>query len=188
MATTADLRNGITIEFKNDLYQVIEFQHVKPGKGGAFVRTKLKNVVNGRVLEQTFRSGETIDIIRLEGRKMQFLFVEGVFYVFMDQETFEQIHLSDKQVGEEKLFLKEGEIVDVLFNGDAPLNMTLPFFIVYTIVETEPGVRGDTAQGGATKPAKIETGAVIQVPLFVEQGEKIRVDTRTHSYMERVKD
>ncbi|MCX7835127.1 MAG: elongation factor P [bacterium] len=188
MATTADLRNGLTIEFKNDIYQVIEFQHVKPGKGGAFVRTKLKNVVNGRVLEQTFRSGETIDIVRLEAKKMQFLYIENDYYVFMDQETFEQIHLSEKQIGDDKYFLKEGEIVDVLFHGDTPLSMTLPFFIVYTVVETEPGVRGDTAQGGATKPAKIETGATIQVPLFVEQGDKIRVDTRTRTYMERVKE
>ncbi|MDK9701191.1 MAG: elongation factor P [bacterium] len=188
MASTADLRNGIIIEFKNDLYQVVEFQHVKPGKGGAFVRTKLKNILTGRVIDQTYRSGESIDIIRLESRKMQFLYKEDDLYIFMDQETYEQIHLEEKQIGDDRLLLKEGEIVDLLFRGDTPLSMTLPYFIVYTIVQTEPGVRGDTAQGGATKPAKIETGAVVQVPLFVEQGEKIRVDTRTRGYMERVKE
>ncbi len=188
MATTADLRNGLTIEFKNDLYQVVEFQHVKPGKGGAFVRTKLKNVITGRVIEQTFRSGENVDIIRLEARKMQYLYVEDDLYFFMDQETYEQIHLERKQIGDDVQFLKEGEICDVLFRGDTPLSITLPYFIVYKIVQTEPGVRGDTAQGGATKPAKIESGATVQVPLFVEQGEKIRVDTRSHEYMERVKE
>ncbi len=188
MASTADLRNGLNIEFKNELYQVVEFQHVKPGKGGAFVRTKLKNVLTGRVIEQTYRSGESIDIVRLEARKMQYLYAEDDLYLFMDQETFEQIHLERKQIADDVLFLKEGEVVDILFRGEAPLSMSLPYFIVYTIVQTEPGVRGDTAQGGATKPAKLETGATVQVPLFVEQGEKIRVDTRTHAYMERVKE
>lgn len=186
MANTSDIKNGLVISLDNQLLTVTQFQHVKPGKGGAFVRTKLKSVLTGKVLDKTFRSGEKIEIIRLDTNKMQYLYNDGTDFVFMDQETFEQVHLSEIVVGDNANFLKEGEVVSISFNGDIPLTIELPNFIQLEITECEPGVKGDTVSN-VTKPAIVETGAVIQVPLFIEQGETIRVDTRTGDYMDRVR-
>ena len=186
MASTADFRNGLVILFKNEPYIIADFQHVKPGKGGAFVRTKLKNVATGRVVENTFRAGEKVDIVRLEEKQMQFLYPEGDYLVFMDNETFEQIHLESSLAGDNLKFLKEGEVVKIRFHGEKAMQLELPFFIEFKIVKTEPGGKGDTVAGSG-KPATLETGAVIQVPFFVNEGEIIRVDTRTGTYMERVK-
>ncbi len=186
MPTTADIKNGVTIKFNNQLCTIVEFQHVKPGKGGAFVRTKMRSVSTGRILDNTFRSGEKIEIIRLESRDMQYLYQEGESFVFMDQENFEQVQVPTEVVGDSKNFLKEGEVAEIQFHAETPLNITLPFFLEFEIVECEPGVKGDTVSN-VTKPATLETGAIVQVPLFVEQGEWIRVDTRTSAYMERVK-
>jgi len=186
MATTADIKNGLVISFEGQLFNIVEFQHVKPGKGGAFVRTKLKNLVTGRVIDRTFRSGEKIEIVRMEARPMQFLYREGDHFVFMDQETYEQVHVPETVVGDAALFMKESEVVKINFNDETPVTIEIPFFINFKIVECEPGVKGDTVSN-VTKPAKLETGAVVQVPLFVESGETIRVDTRTGEYIERVR-
>jgi len=186
MATTADIKNGLVLDYEGQLYSVVEFQHVKPGKGGAFVRVKMKNLVTGRVLDRTLRSGEKIEIVRMEARQMQFLYQDGDHFVFMDQETYEQVNVSEAVVGDAALFIKEGEIVKINFNDETPVTIEIPFFINFKIVECEPGVKGDTVSN-VTKPAKLETGAVVQVPLFVEQGETIRVDTRTSEYIERVR-
>ena len=186
MATTADIKNGLVIDLEGQLFTIVEFQHVKPGKGGAFVRNKLKNVITGRVIERTLRSGEKIDIIKIDARPMQFLYRDGKDFVFMDQETYEQVNVMDSVVGENAGYLKEGEVVKVNFNDETPLTLEIPNFINFTIVECEPAVKGDTVTN-VTKPAKLESGAVVQVPLFVENGEKIRVDTRTGAYIERVR-
>jgi len=187
MPTTADIRNGLTISYNGQLMTIVEFQHVKPGKGGAFVRTKLKNVASGRVIDNTFRSGEKIEIIKLEDRQMQYLYKEDTSYVFMDQETFDQVYVEQNVLGSAKDFLKEAEVVTVQFHGEKPLSVTLPFFINFEIIECEPGLKGDTVSN-VTKGATLETGAVVQVPLFIEQGEVIRVDTRSGTYIERVRD
>lgn len=186
MATTADIKNGLVMELDGTLYTIVEFLHVKPGKGGAFVRTKLKNLVNGRVIERTFRSGEKIEIVRIDARPMQYLYKEGTDFIFMDQETYEQVPVPGVIVGESEGFMKESEIVKVCFNDETPLTIELPFFANYSIIECEPGVKGDTVTN-VLKPAKIESGATVMVPLFVEAGEKIRVDTRTGEYIERVR-
>lgn len=186
MATTADFRNGMVLELDGDLYAITYFQHVKPGKGGAFVRTKLKNVLTGAVTDQTFRAGEKVDEVRLVRRPVQYSYTDGQFYYFMDEETFEQIPLPAKTIGEDQLaFLKENMVCEALTRDGKPLSVELPFFVELEVVETEPGVRGDTAQGG-TKPAKLETGATVQVPLFIEIGDVIRVDRRENKYLERV--
>jgi len=186
MATTADFRNGMVLELDGDLYAITYFQHVKPGKGGAFVRTKLKNVLTGAVTDQTFRAGEKVDEVRLVRRPVQYSYTDGHFYYFMDEETFEQIPLPAKTIGEDQLaFLKENMVCEALTRDGEPLSVELPFFVELEVVETEPGVRGDTAQGG-TKPAKLETGATVQVPLFIEIGDVIRVDRRENKYLERV--
>jgi elongation factor P len=186
MADTSDLRNGLIIKFKNDLYTVIEFQHVKPGKGGAFVRTMVKNLKTGKVLDNTFRSGETIEIVRVERRKYQYLYREGEFLVCMDNDTYEQINIPSELFGDGVEYLKEAEEVELLFNGSEIINVDIPIFVNLKVVETEPGFRGDTATG-AIKPAKLETGAMINVPLFINVNDILRVDTRTGGYMERVK-
>jgi elongation factor P len=186
MADTSDLRNGLIIKFKNDLYTVIEFQHVKPGKGGAFVRTMVKNLRTGKVLDNTFRSGETIEIVRVERRKYQYLFKEGDSLVCMDNDTYEQINIPAELFGDGVQYLKESEEVEILFNGTDIINVDIPIFVNLKVVETEPGFRGDTATG-ANKPAKLETGATINVPLFINVDDVLRVDTRTGGYMERVK-
>ncbi len=187
MASTADFRNGMVFKFKNDLYQIVEFQHVKPGKGGAFVRTKLKNVVTGRILDNTFRSGEKVDEVRLEARTMQFLYMEGEAYVFMDNETYDQVNMTADNLGDDVIkYLKEGIDYKVLFNEGTPLLVETPNFMELEITHTEPGDKGDRVSA-ATKPATLETGAVVQVPLFVNSGEIVKVDTRTSEYLERVK-
>jgi elongation factor P len=186
MATTAEIKNGLTINYNGNLVTIIEFQHVKPGKGGAFVRTKFKNIITGKVIDNTFRSGEKIEIVRLSGRDMQYLYQDDESYVFMDQENFEQIYIPGSIVEEAAPFLKEGEIAHIQFHGEKPLTLQLPNFINYKIVECEPGSRGDTVSN-VTKAAKIESGASIQVPMFITEGEIIKVDTRTGTYVERVK-
>ena len=186
MADTSDLRNGLIIKFKNDLYTVVEFQHVKPGKGGAFVRTTLKNLKTGRVLENTFRSGEGIDTVRVERRKFQYLYGEGESLVCMDNETYDQLYVSRDLFGDQVDYLKESTEIEVLMNGDDIITVEIPSHVVLQIIETEPGFRGDTATN-AMKPAKLETGATVNVPLFVNQNDFIKVDTRSGSYVERVK-
>jgi elongation factor P len=188
MPTTADFRNGLVIEFKDDLWSVVEFQHVKPGKGVAFVRTRIKNLKTGRVIEQTFRSGEKLDVVRVTEKPMQYLYPEGDHFVFMDTQSYEQIHVLKDMVGDRAKYLKEGEVCTIRFVEETgePVVFELPNFIVLTIARTEPGVKGDTAAGGG-KPATLETGAVVSVPFFLEIGDKIRVDTRTNTYLERVK-
>jgi len=182
---TSQFRNGLKIEINGEPYTITYFQHVKPGKGGAFVRTKIKNLKNGRVIDKTFRSGERVDEADIEDRKMQFLYQDGEQLVFMDQNTYDQIPFSAEQVGDAMKYMKENLDVDVMFWRGSPINIELPSFIEATITECDPGLKGDTASG-ATKPATLETGAVIQVPLFLKEGEMVRVDTRTGSYVERV--
>lgn len=187
MATTADFRNGLCLEFNNDLYAIVEFQHVKPGKGAAFVRTKLKSLTTGRVIENTFNSGVKVTTARVEKRPHQFLFKDDTGYHFMDLNSFEQINLPEEMIDNADL-IKDGQEVDILFHAETerPLSCDLPPFVELKVVYTEPGIRGDTATN-TTKPAKMETGAEIQVPLFIDQDEMIRVDTRTRTYSERVK-
>jgi elongation factor P len=169
-----------------EVIEVIEFQHVKPGKGGAFVRTKLKNIKSGKVIENRFRAGEAIDIIRIERKEFQFLYHDGTGYVFMEKETYDQIPVSEEAIGEGAHFLKEGESVDILFNGTDITGIELPITVELKVVETVPGVRGDTANPG-TKPAQVETGATVNVPLFINEGDLLKIDTRTGGYIERVK-
>ncbi|MFH1296748.1 MAG: elongation factor P [Bacteroidota bacterium] len=187
MATTADIRNGLVIDFNNDLFTVVEFQHVKPGKGAAFVRTKLKSLRTGRVIANTFNSGEKIDIARVERRRHQYLFKDDTGYHFMHTETFEQIPVPQELISAPQ-FLKEGQEVEIVFHADTetPLNCDLPAYVELAITYTEPGLRGNTATN-AMKDATLETGAVVKVPLFIDTGEIIRVDTRTGEYGERVK-
>jgi len=186
MADTSDFRNGLIIKFKNDLYSIAEFQHVKPGKGGAFVRSTLKNLRTGRVLENTFRAGEKVDIVRVERRKYQYLYSDGDSLVCMDNETYEQINIAKELISDGIKFLKESEEVEVVLNGSEIISVEIPIFINLKVVETEPGFKGDTATG-AVKSAKLETGAQINVPLFINEGDILKVDTRTGEYSERVK-
>ncbi|CAN5834528.1 elongation factor P [soil metagenome] len=186
MASTADFRNGMTIKLDGPLYTITYFQHVKPGKGGAFVRTKLKNVLSGAVIERTFRAGEKVDEVRLEHRPVQYSYTDGQLFYFMDQQTFEMIPLSEQVIGKDQLaYLKENMECEGLVHDEQIISVELPYFVELKVAQTDPGVRGDTAQGG-TKPATLETGAVVQVPLFLEQGEVIRVDRREDKYIERV--
>lgn len=187
MATTADFRNGLCIEFNGELYSIVEFQHVKPGKGGAFVRTKLKNLKTGRVIPNTFNAGAKIDIARVERRPFQFIYKDDSGYHFMNTQTFEQTFLQEEMINTPGL-LKEGQGVEITVhaNTETILTCELPPFVELEITYTEPGFRGDTATN-ALKSATVETGAVVQVPLFIEAGERIRVDTRTCAYSERVK-
>jgi elongation factor P len=187
MPTTADFRNGLCIEFNNDLYVITEFQHVKPGKGGAFVRTKLKNLKTGKVLQNTFNAGVKIQIARVERRPYQYLYKDDTGYHFMHAETFEQVMITEELINAPGL-LKEGQEVEIVYHADTetPLSCELPPFVDLEVVYSEPGVKGDTATN-TLKPATMETGAVVNVPLFIETGEKIRVDTRTNTYSERVK-
>lgn len=185
MATTSDFRNGFVFKLNNEIYTIVEFLHVKPGKGGAFVRTKLKKILDGSVIDRTFRAGERVEEVRLEEREMEFLYKDNNLYYFMDSETYEQQALTEAQLGDTLNFLKENTSVTVQFHEGEPLTVELPIFVDLQIVETDPGVRGDTASGGS-KPAKLETGAVIQVPLFVKNGITVRIDTRTGEYVERV--
>ncbi len=187
MATTSDIKNGLCIEYNNDIYQIIEFQHVKPGKGAAFVRTKLKSLTTGRVIDNTFSAGHKIDEVRVERRKYQFLYKDDMGYHFMNNETYDQTALQEALI-ENPGFLMEGITVDVLFDASAetPLTLELPAHIEVEITYTEPGLKGDTATN-TLKPASIESGAEVRVPLFVNQGDTVKIDTRTGAYLERVK-
>jgi elongation factor P len=186
MATTADFRTGLVLEIDGQLFQIVYFQHVKPGKGGAFVRSKLKNIRTGAVLDRTWTAGERVNEVRLERRPVQYSYHDGHLYHFMDMETYDDIPINDEVIGDEQLkYLKEGMECSGLVHDGTVILVELPVFIELQVVETDPGVRGDTAQGG-TKPAKLETGAVVQVPLFIEQGQMIRVDRRENKYLERV--
>ncbi|MBW8064350.1 MAG: elongation factor P [Nitrospira sp.] len=186
MISTADFRNGARLELGGAPYYIVEFQHVKPGKGGAFVRTKLKNYKTGNVIDRTFRSGERFKEPNLEDREMQFLYAAGDTYTFMDTENFEQFPYEKKQLGDNADLLKENMVVKILLHEQEPIAVELPIFIELKVRDTEPGVRGDTASGG-TKPAVVETGAVVKVPLYLEVGEVIKIDTRTREYVERVR-
>ncbi len=185
MATTADFRNGFTFQDGGDLFTIIEFQHVKPGKGGAFVRTRLRNVRTKLVIERTYRSGEKVEEIRLERRQFEYLYKDGEQFVFMDSETYDQIHVDEDLIGESARFLMENMVCEILFHGDDPIEVELPTFVELEVVQTEPGFRGNTATN-VTKPATLATGAVINVPLFIDEGAVIKIDTRTGEYIERV--
>lgn len=187
MASTADFKNGLCMEFNNDIYTITEFQHVKPGKGPAFVRSKLKSLTTGRVLDKTWTSGEKIVTARVERRPHQYLYSDDLGYHFMDSSTFDQISIEEKLLERPKL-IKEGQLVDILVHAETerPLGVELPAFVELMVTYTEPGIKGDTATN-TLKPATLETGAEIMVPLFVEQDTKIKVDTRDGSYSERVK-
>jgi len=182
---TSRFKNGLKIELDGSPFVITYFQHVKPGKGGAFVRTKVKNLLTGKVLDRTFRSGEKLGEADVEERKMQYLYADGTSRIFMDSDSYDQIPIADDVVGEAAKFLKENTEVEVLFWKGNPVNIELPAFIEVTISECEPGIKGDTASN-VTKPATLETGALVQVPLFIKEGEMIRVDTRTGEYCERV--
>jgi len=184
--STSDFKGGAKLEIDGDPYVIVDFQHVKPGKGGAFVRTKMKNLKTGNLLERTFRSGEKFEEPDLLEREMQFLYVQGDEYHFMDANTYEQLFLSSEQLGSSKDFLKENMVAKILFFRGKPLGVDLPLFVELKIVETAPGIRGDTATGG-TKIAKLESGGTVKVPLYIEEGTVIKVDTRTGTYVERVK-
>ncbi len=185
MVSAGDFRNGLTLEIDNAVYQVIEFQHVKPGKGAAFVRTKLKDIKNGGVVEKTFRPTEKYPQAHIERTDMQYLYSDGDFYNFMNVETFDQVAMTQDQVGDALKFVKENEMVKMLSHQGQVFSIEPPLFVELEITDTEPGFKGDTAQG-ATKPAVVETGATVYVPLFVNQGDKIQIDTRTGEYMKRV--
>ena len=187
MASTSDFKNGLCIEYNHGLYTIVEFQHVKPGKGPAFVRTKLKNINTGKVLDNTFTAGVKVTTARIERRAHQYLFRDDLGYHFMDSQSFEQVALPEDMINAPKL-LKDGLEVEVIYHAEfeKPLNVELPAHVEVEITYTEPGLKGDTATN-ATKPAQLETGAEIQVPLFINEGDKIKVDTRTLSYVERVK-
>lgn len=188
MASTADFRNGLTIHYNNDLFTIIEFQHVKPGKGAAFVRTKLKSVTTGKVIENTFNSGVKVDTARIERRPHQYLYKDEYGYHFMDNSTYEQINLPEDLIENHQL-LKDGqEGIEILYHAETetPLSCELPPFVDLMVTYTEPGIKGDTATN-TLKPATLETGATVMVPLFIDQDTMIRVDTRTNSYYERVK-
>ena len=176
----------MVIKYNNELWTVVEFQHVNPGNWRAFVRTKLKNLKSGKILENRFRAGEAVEIIRIERKEYQFLYHDGSGYVFMDKETYDQMTVSREQIGDGAGFLKDGESVDILFNGTDITGIEIPITVELKVTETVPGVRGDSANAG-TKPAKVETGATVNVPLFVNEGDIIKIDTRTGGYIERVK-
>lgn len=184
MISSNDFRPGVSIVLDGSVWRVVEFLHVKPGKGSAFVRTKLKNAQNGSVVEKTFRAGETVPQATLEKSTMQHTYKDGEEYVFMDMETYEEGRLSAAQIGDRVKYLKEGMEANVIRWGDQVLDVELPNAVVLSVVQTDPGVKGDTATGG-TKPATLETGANVMVPLFIAQGERIRIDTRTDSYLGR---
>lgn len=188
MANTSDIRNGLCIRYNHDIYKIIEFLHVKPGKGPAFVRTKLKSVTTGKVLENTFSAGHKIDDVRVETHKFQFLYSDGEFYHFMNTEDYTQIRLMENVLDAPQL-LKEGEVVTVLINTEdnMPLSVEMPASVILEVTHTEPGVKGNTATN-ATKPATVETGAEVNVPLFINEGDKIKIETEKGTYKERIKE
>jgi elongation factor P len=187
MASTADFRNGLVIEFNNDLYTIVQFQHVKPGKGPAFVRTKLKNLKNGRVIDNTFSSGTKVNLARVERRPYQYLYKDDMGYYFMHHETFEQVHVNEELIDNHE-FLLEGLSVEIVVHADTEtiLTVDIPQFVVMEVIYSEPGLRGDTATN-TLKQAKVQNGETIMVPLFVNTGDKIKIDTRDKTYVERVK-
>lgn len=185
MIDVNDLRPGVTFELDGEVWIVISFLHVKPGKGSAFVRTKIRNIETGNVIERTFRAGEKVKEAYVERKEFQYMYNDGTTYYFMDNKSYEQIELPEEFIGDEKYYLKEGMNIQVLYYKDRAIGVELPNYVDLEVVETEPGFKGDTAQGGS-KPAVLETGLKIQVPLFIEKGEIIRVDTRTGEYLERV--
>ena len=186
MVSAGDFKNGITIEYEDGVWQIIEFQHVKPGKGAAFVRTKLKNIISGGVVETSFRPTDRFENAIIDRKDMQYLYNDGDFYYFMDNETFEQVALTKDQIGDTLKFVKENDTVKVCsYNGNV-FAVEPPLFVELEITETEPGFKGDTATG-TTKPATLETGATIKVPLFINEGDVLRIDTRTGEYLERAK-
>jgi elongation factor P len=186
MLDTSDIRKGTKVQFDGVPFEVVYFQFVKPGKGQAFTRTKLRNMISGNVIERTFKSGEKLEKAEMDEREMQYLYPEEGFYVFMDTSSYEQLRLTAEQLGENKYYLSDNLMCSVLLFNERPIGVTPPNFVEFEIAETEPGFKGDTS-GGTTKLAKIVTGLEIQVPLFIEQGEKVRIDTRTGEYAERVK-
>ena len=185
MISAGDFRNGVTLEIEGNVYQILEFQHVKPGKGAAFVRTKLKNIINGGVVEKTFRPTEKFPAARIDRVDMQYLYSDGDLFHFMNTETYDQIALNSDDVGDALKFVKENETVKVCSYNGKVFSVEPPLFVELEITNTEPGFKGDTAQG-ATKPATVETGATVYVPLFVDNGDKIKIDTRTGEYLSRV--
>ncbi|MFL1376931.1 MULTISPECIES: elongation factor P [unclassified Nocardiopsis] len=185
MATTNDIKNGTTLRIDNVLWNVLEFQHVKPGKGGAFVRTKLKNVLTGKIVDRTFNAGAKVEFASVDRRDMEYLYHDGDAYVFMDSQTYDQIQVPEAVVGKDSDFLLENTKVTVATNEGNPLYIELPAAVELEITQTDPGVQGDRSTGG-TKPATVQTGATIQVPLFISQGERVKVDTRTGDYLGRV--
>ena len=185
MISVNDFKTGVTVELEGQVYQVVDFQHVKPGKGAAFVRAKLKNVKSGGVVEKTFRGGEKIHRAHLDKRGMQYLYMDGNDYIFMDNDNYEQLSISRDEMGDGVKWLKENMNIMVLMYQNQIMGIELPNFIELEVVDTEPGVKGDTATG-ATKAARLETGASVQVPLFINTGDRLRIDTRTGEYMERV--
>ena len=185
MVSAGDFRNGITVEIEGNVFQIVEFQHVKPGKGAAFVRTKLKNIKNGGVVEKTFRPTEKFPAARIDRVDMQYLYSDGDLFHFMNVENFEQVALTAEQIGDALKFVKENDMVKICSHNGEGFSVEAPLFAELEITETEPGLKGDTATG-ATKPATVETGAIIYVPLFVEIGDKVKIDTRTGEYLSRV--
>ena len=184
--STTEFRNGLKIELDGEPYIIVDFQHVKPGKGGAFVRTKMKSLRSGNVIDRTFRAGEKVDTPDLEEKKMQYLYAADKDRVFMDTSNYEQIQLNETQLGDNINYLKENMEIKVLYYKGQPINIDIPMFVELAIARTEPGVRGDTASGGS-KPATLETGAVIKVPFYLNEGDVVKVDTRTGTFIERVK-
>jgi elongation factor P len=182
--STADFRTGLTLELEGEVFYLLEFQHVKPGKGGAFVRTRLRNLRSGNVFERTFRAGERFEPAMVERKELQFLYRAGEDYVFMDTESFDQVSIPGEELGDSVNYLKEGLLVSALTHNERRIGVELPNSVGLRVAETDPGLKGDTASGGS-KPAKLESGAVVQVPLFIGQGDLIRVDTRTGRYLER---
>jgi elongation factor P len=186
LISTSDFRKGLKLEYKGDPYEIVDFQHVKMGRGGANVKTKMKNLKTGGVVEETIRSGEKFPTPELEEKKMQYLYAQDDLYNFMDQETYEQTSLTAGQLGDAKMFLKENTEVKILYYKGRPLNVELPTFMELVIAKTDPGFKGDTASGGG-KPATLETGAVVRVPFHINEGDTVKVDTRTSEYIERVR-
>ncbi|MDP6611820.1 MAG: elongation factor P [Candidatus Marinimicrobia bacterium] len=186
MATTSDIKNGAVILHKNKRMKVLEFLHVKPGKGPAFIRTKLKDIASGKIIDETFNAGVKLAFLKIEAKEMQFLYDDGDSHIFMDNGTYDQINVMNSLVGKAKYFLKGGLNVDLLFDGEEVLDIRLPAHVHLEVNHTEPGVKGNTATG-ATKPATVETGYTIQVPLFIDEGDVLKIDTRSGEYIERVK-
>ena len=185
MISAGDFKNGVTVEIDGNIYQILEFQHVKPGKGAAFVRTKLKNIISGGVVEKTFRPTEKFPKAHIDRKDMQYLYRDGDLFNFMDVETYDQIALNEDVVGDSLKFVKENEVVKICSHNGNVFSVEPPLFVELAITDTEPGFKGDTAQG-ATKPATVETGAIVMVPLFVEQGDVLKIDTRSGEYLSRV--